>query len=151
MHGSVGGRGSELRGGHPPVVTLLNGGGGRGRSSPLPLGRGSPRGATSHGGGRGQISPQGRGSPRGASSYRDGRDQSSPPPLNAAGEDSSSASHARIYGMKYHELQKECKKRSLKAIGTTEQLRDRLLGKEGKFLSLKTLFYYYSNILYFHN
>jgi hypothetical protein len=42
--------------------------------------------------------------------------------------------------MKYHDLQKECKRRNLKANGTAEQLRNRLLGKDGKFLFTKFCF-----------
>ncbi len=83
------------------------------------------------------------------------RRRSPPPPAAAAAtavaamsaaEEDSSTSHARIHCLKYPDLQKECKKRSRKAIGKKEQLQNRLLGKEGTFLFLKTLIYDYSNI-----
>jgi hypothetical protein len=38
--------------------------------------------------------------------------------------------------MKYKDLQKECKNRKPKATGTTEQLQNRLMGKEGMFIFL---------------
>jgi hypothetical protein len=41
-----------------------------------------------------------------------------------------------VMAMKYKDLQKECKNRKLKATGTTEQLRNRLMGKEGMFIFL---------------
>ena len=126
--------------------------GGRRRSSPQ--GRGSPRArdAAFQRGGLGQSSPQGRGFSvaRDATSQRDGRRRSSPqcrgppgPPaatstaaaLSATGDDSSS-SHVRVFAMKYHNLQKECKSRNLKATGTAEQLKNRLMGKVGKFILL---------------
>jgi hypothetical protein len=42
-----------------------------------------------------------------------------------------------VMSLKYKDLKKECKNRKLKATGTTEQLRNRLMGKnEGMFVCL---------------
>lgn len=47
------------------------------------------------------------------------------------------SSHNHLLGIKDHDLQKECKKRLLKATGTVHQLRNQLMGKEdaGKIIS----------------
>lgn len=141
------GRG-ELRLSSPPAVTSQK----NGRSSPQGRCSSRARDAASQRGCRRRSSHQGRGFSvaRDATSQRDGRGRSSPqgrgpphPPaaastaaaLSATGDDSSS-SHVRVFAMKYHDLQKECKSRNLKATGTAEQLKNRLMGKEGKFILL---------------
>ena len=129
--------------------------GGRGRSSPQ--GRGSPRATpeatTSQRGGRGRSSPQGRGhgpprppatatataaaaAPSASTAAAAAQSASTAAAAPSASGDDSSFSYARVMAMKYKDLQKECKNRKLKATGTTEQLRNRLMGKEGMFIFL---------------
>ena len=60
--------------------------------------------------------------------------QGSPQGQGAVAEDQLAYSK-RIESMVYRDLQKECKKRGLKAIGSTAQLKNQLLGKEdSKFI-----------------
>ena len=118
--------------------------GGRGRSSP----RATPEATTSQRGGRGRSSPQGRGhcpprppatatataAPSASTAAAAAQSASTAAAAPSASGDDSFLSHARVMAMKYKDLQKECKNRKLKATGTTEQLRNRLMGNEGMFI-----------------
>ena len=147
--------GSYSRGSPATAPFAVTQRGGRGRSSPQ--GRGSPRATpeatTSQRGGRGRSSPQGRGhgpprppatatataaaaAPSASTAAAAAQSASTAAAAPSASGDDSSFSYARVMAMKYKDLQKECKNRKLKATGTTEQLRNRLMGKEGMFIFL---------------
>ena len=145
--------GSYSRGSPATAPFAVTQRGGRGRSSPQ--GRGSPRATpeatTSQRGGRGRSSPQGRGhgpprppatatataaaaAPSASTAAAAAQSASTAAAAPSASGDDSSFSYARVMAMKYKDLQKECKNRKLKATGTTEQLRNRLMGNEGMFI-----------------
>ena len=147
--------GSYSRGSPATAPFAVTQRGGRGRSSPQGQGspRATPEATTSQRGGRGRSSPQGRGhgpprppatatataaaaAPSASTAAAAAQSASTAAAAPSASGDDSSFSYARVMAMKYKDLQKECKNRKLKATGTTEQLRNRLMGKEGMFIFL---------------
>ena len=145
--GSSRSTGSYSRGSPATAPFAVTQRGGRGRSSP----RATPEATTSQRGGRGRSSPQGRGhgpprppatatataaaaAPSASTAAAAAQSASTAAAAPSASGDDSFLSHARVMAMKYKDLQKECKNRKLKATGTTEQLRNRLMGNEGMFI-----------------
>ena len=149
------GRGSPVSTGGRSVCSHSSGHTGSGRSTGS-YSRGSPATApfaVTQRGGRGRSSPQGRGhgpprppatatataaaaAPSASTAAAAAQSASTAAAAPSASGDDSSFSYARVMAMKYKDLQKECKNRKLKATGTTEQLRNRLMGKEGMFIFL---------------